>query len=226
MSYYPKDASVLSPAPIFVRKALADSGAVTTVSDLKGKKIALNARGGIVEYLFAERLKRANLTIADIGIEILSFPDMTIALSNGIIDAAILPEPITTAARERGLGVVLERNPVPGALAQALLFGKNLLADAEAPLADAVLRALRRAGNELQSPQAIMAEGNLQIYSKYTKVPPETIRKTAPYFFTRDLAVDVANLMDQQKYLVDSGRIARALPADRLVDRRLALRVQ
>lgn len=226
MSYYPRDPAVLSPAPVFVRKALVDSGAVKSVADLKGRKIALNARGGIVEYLFAQRLKREKLSIADATVEILAFPDMTIALANGVIDAAILPEPITTAARERGVGVVLDRNPVPGTLAQALLFGKNLLAEGEAPLAQAVLRALRRAANELQSPEAIMAEANLQIYSKYTKVPVDTLRKTAPYFFARDLALDVGNLMDQQRYLTEAGRVAKALPAERLVDSRFAIRTQ
>jgi len=153
------------------------------------------------------------------------FPDMIVALANGAVDAAIMPEPISTAARERGVAVVLDRNPVPGALATVLLFGKNLLTGSDTSAANALLRALRRAANELHSPESIMSPGNLQIWSKHTKMPAETIRKTMPYVFARDLALDVASLLDQQKYLSNIGRISRQFPVERLLDSRFVVRV-
>jgi NitT/TauT family transport system substrate-binding protein len=226
MSAYPKNAATLSPAPIVVRKALADSGEVKSVQDLKGRKVAFNTRGGIIEYLVAGALAQAGLKIADIQVATIPFPDMIVALANGAVDAAVMPEPISTAARDRGVGTVLAPNPVPGALATTILFGKNLLTDAQAPAAKSLLQALRRAANELRSANDIMSDANLQIWSKYTKLPVPLIRKTAPYNFPNDLALDTASLLDQQKYLVESKQIAKPLALDRLIDSRFAIKAQ
>jgi len=226
LSYTPKERGILSPTPIFARKALADSGAVKTMADLKGRKIALNARGGIVEYQVSQSLRRYGLSIKDVEIVTIPFPDMPIALAKGAVDGAIMPEPIATAVRARNIGVVLDPNPAPGIVVTTVMFGKNLLAPAEASVANAVLRALRRAANELQSPQAIMSRENIQIWSKYTKLPAETVAKTVPYVFARDLALDVDNLLDQQKFLADGGRIPGQLPAERLTDSRFVTRMR
>jgi NitT/TauT family transport system substrate-binding protein len=224
MSTYPEKADTLSPAPIVVRKALADSGEVKSVKDLKGRKVAFNTRGGVIEYLVAGALKQAGLTVADIEVATIPFPDMIVALSNGAVDAAVMPEPISTAARERGVGAVLVPNPVPGALATTILIGKNLVNEAQAPAGKALLQAMRRAANELQSASAIMSEANLPIWSKYTKLPVPLIRKTAPYDFPRDLALDTGSLLDQQTYLVDTKQIAKPLPLERLIDARFVIK--
>jgi len=226
MSYTPKEAGILSPTPIFTRKALFDSGTVKSMADFKGRKIALNARGGIVEYQVSQSLRRIGLSIKDVDIETMPFPDMPIALTKGAVDGAIMPEPIATSARERGIGVVIDPNPAPGIVVTTVMFGKNLLAEAEAPVANAVLRALRRAANELQSPEAIMSRENIPIWSKYTKLPAETVAKTKPYVFARDLALDVDNLMEQQKFLADGGRIPAQLPVERVIDSRLVIRMR
>ena len=226
MSYTQKDAAAQSPTPIFAAKALWDAGAVKTMADFKGRKIALNTRGGIVEYQVAQSLRRVGLSIKDVEIISIPFPDMPVALTKGAVDGAIMPEPIATAARQRGIGVVVDPNPAPGVLVTVALFGKNLLAAPEAPVATSVLRALRRAANELQSPEAIMSADNVKIWSKYTKLPAETIAQTRPYVFARDLELDVANLVDQQRFLVEGGRVARQHPVERVVDSRYVVRTR
>ncbi|MSQ53385.1 MAG: hypothetical protein EXR28_16055 [Betaproteobacteria bacterium] len=226
LSYAPRDSNALSPTPIFVRKELADSGAVKTMADFKGRKIALNARGGIVEYQVSQSLRRLGLAIKDVQIETMPFPDMLVAMTKGAVDGAIVPEPIATAARERNIGVVVDPNPAPGIVVTTVMFGKNLLANAETPVANAVMRALRRAANELQSPEAIMSRENVPIWSKYTKLPPEIVAKTRPYIFARDLALDVDNMLEQQKFLAEGGRIAAQLPAERLIDSRFVIRMR
>src|SRR5262249_36557676 len=127
MSYYPADPSALSPAPILVRKALADGGDVKSQADLKGRKVAFNARAGLIEYLMAGSIRKAGLSVSDLNVVTIAFTDMAIALSTGAVDAAIAPEPMSTAVRERNIGAVLVPNPVPGAMATAVMFGKNLL---------------------------------------------------------------------------------------------------
>ncbi len=61
--------------------------------------------------------------------------------------------------------------------------------------------------------------------AKYTKVPVDTLHKTAPYMFARDLALDVAGLADQQNYhqqnyLAQQGRIKKPVPIGQLIDAR------
>lgn len=224
MSYAPKDATVLSPTPIFVGKALWDSGVVKSMADLKGRKVALNARGGIVEFQVDQSLRRIGRSIKDVEIVTMPFPDMPIAISKGAVDAAIMPEPIATAARERSVGVVLDPNPAPGVLVSVVMFGKNLLAPQELATANAVLRALRRAANELQSPEAILSKENIPIWSKYTKLPPDTIAKTKPYVFAQDLQLDIDNVLAQQKFIAENGRIPQQLPIERVVDSRFIVR--
>lgn len=224
MSYYAKDPAVLASAPILVRKQLWDSGEIRKLADLKGKKVAFNSKGGIVSYIVSKALGRSGLTVDDLDIVQMRFPDQMVALANGAIAASVLVEPLATAARSKGTAIVLEKNPAPGSMATVLIFGKNLLVDDEAPTAKAVLRALRRAANELQSPEAIMSDENLAIWSKYTKIPAKTIKTTAPYMFARDLAIDVDNLMDQQNYQFKSGNIAKEIHLEGLIDSRYTIR--
>jgi len=225
MSYTPKDATVLSPTPIFAAKALWDSGAVKSMADLKGRKVALNARGGIVEFQVNQSLRRVGRSIKDVEIVTLPFPDMPIALANGSVDGAIMVEPIATATRERNIGVVLDPNPAPGVLVTVVMFGKNLLAKEETDVANRVLRALRRAANDLQTPEAIMSKENIAIWSKYTKMPVETVAKTKPYVFAKDLQLDVAKVLEQQKFLAENGRITQQFPIDRIIDSRFVIRM-
>lgn len=225
VSYYPPDPNTLSASPITVRKDLADSGAVKSTKDLKGRKVALNVRGGVVEYLLDGALRSAGMTLKDVEIVTMPFPDMPAALKNGVVDAALMPEPTATVAREQGMGVVLVKNPVPDSLATILMYGANLLKPERQSTAVAFLRAVRKAANELQAPDQIMSEAHLPVWSKYTKVPEETIRKTAPYIFSKDLAVNVKSLMDQQRQLIEAGHLKLAQPVsvEQIVAKNLAV---
>src|SRR5262249_5763699 len=156
-----------------------DGGDVKSQADLKGRKVAFNARAGLIEYLMAGSIRKAGLSVSDLNVVTIAFTDMAIALSTGAVDAAIAPEPMSTAVRERNIGAVLVPNPVPGAMATAVMFGKNLLMGSDISAGNALLRALRRAGNELASTQAIMSESNVAIWAKYMNLPAPLIRKTA-----------------------------------------------
>jgi NitT/TauT family transport system substrate-binding protein len=216
-SYYPADKETLSPAPLLISKKLKDSGAIKSVKDLKGRKFAFNTRGGVIEYLTAAALREYGMSVADLDVVTLSFPDSLPAFANGAIDASILPEPVATASRQNGLTDILVPNPSPSAMATVILFGQNLMSAKNAKLAEAFLKGLRRAAADLQTPAAIMSDENLAIWAKYTKLPPKVIAATAPYVFDKDLAVDVASLMSQQQYLVDTKQIPGSIPADRLI---------
>jgi NitT/TauT family transport system substrate-binding protein len=225
ISYYPTDPKALSPAPVLVKKSAFDSGEITKLADLKGRKVAFNTRGGVIEYLVAGAVARAGLRVADLDVVTMGFPNMAAAMSNGAIDAAVLPEPLATAARNQSIAAVLDPNPVPGALATVLMFGSSLLDPKSDASAQAVLRALRRAAADLSSPDKIMSPANVAIWARETELPPALVAKSAPYFFDKSLGVSVSDLGRQQDFLLSTQQITRSLPIDKLVDTRLAVSI-
>src|SRR5213594_1546619 len=87
-----------------VRKASWEKE-IKRIGDLKGKPVALNVRGAAVEWMLDQALKKDGLTLRDVQIKIMSFPDMVPALESGSVEAAILTEPFPTLAEERGVAV-------------------------------------------------------------------------------------------------------------------------
>lgn len=88
-----------------VRKDLIDSGAFKSLSDLKGKKVALIANGAADESVIHQALLKAGLKDDDIEKVYLAFPQHLPAFSNKAIDAAISAEPSITTMIRAGVAV-------------------------------------------------------------------------------------------------------------------------
>ncbi len=98
-----------------VRKDLIDSGQVKEVKDMKGKKMALaNVQSG-AEAEASYFLKQGGLTIKDVELVVMGYPDMLPAFANKAIDVSIQNEPLLTTSIEQGLAVKWP----PGALSTA-----------------------------------------------------------------------------------------------------------
>ncbi|HZT07239.1 MAG TPA: ABC transporter substrate-binding protein [Chloroflexota bacterium] len=219
-----RDPATLVAAPLLIRRQLADDGSVRSPSDLRGRKVAINAPAGIQEYSLSKLLAASQLALSDVDVQYVPFPDMLAGLNNGAIDAAMLPEPFSAKAREQGVASVLVANPAPGATVTAVLFGTNLLKSDAVQTGRAFLSAMRKAANELQSEGEIFSDENLAIWAQYTGVAPDDIRKGAPYAYARDLALDPQSLTDQQRFLLGEGRLdfTEPLPVNRIVDDRFS----
>jgi ABC-type nitrate/sulfonate/bicarbonate transport system substrate-binding protein len=89
---------------IVVRRELFESGEVTKVSDLKGRKIMFTSDQS---YLISLLLERGNLTPDDVEIVNMDFASGVIALTNGAVDAADLSEPFNTQVNNSGSAVML-----------------------------------------------------------------------------------------------------------------------
>ncbi len=104
-------------APVFVVAGFAKGGArlvagaktsITSVPDLKGKKVGV-ARGGAQELLLFAELSRHGLTWSDhagkdVLVVYLPFPDLNQALQQKQIDAMCQSEPYSTVALAKGYG--------------------------------------------------------------------------------------------------------------------------
>jgi NitT/TauT family transport system substrate-binding protein len=88
---------------LMLRPDLADQ--VKEIRQLKGKIIASNGPGSVSTYETGKILETVGLTIADVEIKILPFPQMGIALANKAIDAAIVIPPFVWQFEEQKIGL-------------------------------------------------------------------------------------------------------------------------
>jgi NitT/TauT family transport system substrate-binding protein len=87
---------------LVARTDLLADGSLRDYADLRGRSIAINARGGGTEAQIDRALARGGLTLADIDLKEVPFPDMLPALANRSLDLAITIEPFLSVGQSRG----------------------------------------------------------------------------------------------------------------------------
>jgi NitT/TauT family transport system substrate-binding protein len=100
----------LATGALVVRKDLIDTGRYSSPRDLKGWKLAVPAPGTGTATALDRFLSAAGLSIKDVDLTYLSFPQMVTALQNGGIDAGFLAEPSLTAVEASGAAVRIVRD--------------------------------------------------------------------------------------------------------------------
>jgi NitT/TauT family transport system substrate-binding protein len=207
------------PTAMMVRKDLLDSGQVKEMTDLKGRKVAIaGGNGSTGAYLLATKLRDGGLSLNDVEIVNLAFPDQVQAFKQGAIDAAIPPAPFTEQIRQDGTADYFGGPFSPGASSVGIIYGPSLLKD-RPDVGKRLMAALIKASRSIQG-DAIKSDENLAIFSKYTRIPAETLKSMDPYDFAPDLAPNVATLMDMQRVFIDQGqlKLSAPLPPERWAD--------
>jgi NitT/TauT family transport system substrate-binding protein len=191
--------------PLMISKANCDSGAIKSVADLKGKKVSVNARGA-TEYWLAAALGTAGLTLNDISLQTLGFPDAVAALQSGAIDAAMVGEPLATSAEQKGIAVRLATDfPVQDVQPTALFGNKNWLKDhpdAAAGIVTAYLEACRELMNGgFDNPT------DLGIIEQYTGVPAALVKSAVRPIYEVDGAFSTDGLQKMQAFFRERGQL-------------------
>jgi len=188
-------------APVVVRSDLMDSGKVKTLSDLKGLKVALNARGVILEYSLYKALTLGNLTMNDVDIVTMPWPDMIVALSNKNLDAGLIGEPLAAQAVSKGAGKILSDDYAPNNQNATLMVNSNWYKshkDAATTFLEVYVQAIRRlADGKIKQDDKALAS-----IEKWTKVPPDVIRSIPNPAWPKDGKLNVASIEDQQKFFM------------------------
>jgi NitT/TauT family transport system substrate-binding protein len=109
---------------MWVRKDLLDSGAIRDYADLRGRRLAVAARGTTAERMIWRALEAGGLTWADVEIAEMAYPDMVVAMSTGSLDVAISPDLFATVAVNRGVASKWRngRDLVPNQVASVLMY--------------------------------------------------------------------------------------------------------
>jgi NitT/TauT family transport system substrate-binding protein len=95
-------AEVNRGTPGYASYSVPAASPIRKVSDFPGKKIAVVNANGPCDLLLNDYLKKQGVRYADINYVTVPVPDMTPTLLREGVDAACLPEPVLTVARQQG----------------------------------------------------------------------------------------------------------------------------
>jgi NitT/TauT family transport system substrate-binding protein len=192
------------PSALMVRKDLLDSGAVKNLKDLRGRKVALSGGiGATGSYWMATKLRSVELTLKDIELVNMGFPDMVAAFKTRAIDAAFPSAPATTQIKNDAFADYFGGVTSPGASAVGVTFGGAFMKN-RPDVARKLLMALVKGARDIQGDRYFAAE-NLQAYATYTDTPIDTLKAMDPYEFDPDLGLDVQTLQDMQQVFIAEG---------------------
>ncbi len=113
---------------LVLRKELADSGAIKDYQDLRGRTIAVASLGATQEETLDAALRQGGMSVADVSLKTMPFPDTLPALANGSIDAAMELQPWIAQGTAKGILRVWRDSAemTPGLQTNALTFGPSV----------------------------------------------------------------------------------------------------
>ena len=203
-----------------VRKDLVDSGQVKSVRDLKGKRVAIFAKGIVLDYLLGKMAEEVGLTIKDFELVYMAAPNQVTAYEAKAIEAALTVEPWGARLEERGLAVRF-RTPdqvkglAPVQIACIMYSGKFI--QERRPVAQRWMDAYLK-GADFYVTRAMQDPEVLAILEKHTKVPAKAIKASIPNYQTRDGRLNLESLADQIRWYLANGYMPQAIGVDKVVD--------
>ncbi len=199
-------------SPLVVSKARFDSGEITSVEDLAGKKVSTNATGAATEYWLWRALQQGGLDFTDVEVLGVGFREVAPALESGSLDAGILGEPLATLAEDQGLIARLSEDFIDG-FTSTVIFYNQEWATANPELAKGFVKAFIRGARDLNG-DAWYDPENLAIIEKYTGVPAEVVARANRSFHDPNGSDPLADLMELQSFFASQGQLSYTDPLD------------
>ncbi len=199
--------AVAQQAPFRIVADKGQSGQVKTFRDLKGKKIAILAKGNIQHYLVGKMAEEAGLTINDVDLPFLDAPSQVTAFETKAIDASYAVEPWPARFQERGVAVRF-RTPDQvkglGPVQVGVIIYSGKFIKERRPVAQRWMTAYLKAA-ELFHKNGTKDPEIAAILEKYTKVPAKVIQAAIPPYQDPNGKVLVENLADQAQWFARNG---------------------
>jgi ABC-type nitrate/sulfonate/bicarbonate transport system substrate-binding protein len=208
-----------SEQALMVRRAVYDAGRWRGLDDLRSLSLAITPPGKATTTACALSvgLQQAGLTLDDLNIQPITFPDMVGALANGSVDAAMMVEPFLsralqqgTAVRALGLG-----DMYPNFTIATLGFADSLYTNR--PAARGFVRAYLRALREYlpavagQSGEAARAQIH-EIIARGTGIDLATVSTMTPPYFNPNGLPNRTSMMYCYEFFRGQGLVTQAIP--------------
>lgn len=199
-------------------------GQITRLNQLKGKIIASNGTGSVSTYEVGRMLETDGITIADVEVKVLPFPQMAIAFRNKAIDAAIVIPPFTAQFIEGGFAVPFKDpddlvKPHPMSIAVSMINTDWAKANNRAArnYYTAYVRAVRDYCQAYHGGSNRAAMVDLLIKTKTETREPLLNKYPWPARSPNGI-INTASVMDMQKWYVESKMSTANLPLERIID--------
>jgi NitT/TauT family transport system substrate-binding protein len=211
--------------PLMVRKDLVDSGEVTEIADLAGRKVAEPAQGTATSSTLGTMLDSAGLAYDDVQHEYIGFSEHATAFDNGAIDASLTTEPNATVAEQQGVAVRLAAPPEFYDNQQlAVLLYSGEFAEESAGAGHCFMRAYLQAArdyvNAFEDGQLTgeSAEEIAGIVTEATGLDPELYRQIVPNYVDPNGEVNMDSLQKDYEFLSEQGLIDGEVVVEDIVD--------
>lgn len=184
--------------PLMISKEACESGEITSVADLEGKRVSVNARGA-TEYWLSAALATGGLTMDDVTVETLAFPDAVAALQSGAIDAAMVGEPLATQAEQDGIAVRLASDFDVQNIQPTMIFANSGWAESNPDLATGLVAGFLKASRVLMD-GGFTDPAILAIIEEYTNVPGALVASSVQPVYSANGAIDLASISELQSF--------------------------
>jgi NitT/TauT family transport system substrate-binding protein len=215
------DAPDATPAaPLLVRKALVQSGQVKSVADLKGRKVALfGGAGSLPSFDMSVYLGQKGMTLDDIKVVNLGFPETVQALKTGGVDASVMGAPFSMEAVQKGYAEVFGdsvAHTLDRSLTKVGLFVNPQYLEKNRDAVNRMVTALVKTTPQLQG-DAFFEPKTQKILMKATGLNAEGLKRGRFYF---DPHLDPKNvaLSTLQDIYIKQGTVAKPADLSQVVD--------
>lgn len=198
--------------PLVVSKKAYESGEIRSVADLRGKKVSVNVIGSATEFWLHSALLRGGLTIDDVQVVAVNFPEVPAALANGAIAAGLLGEPLATLAEDQGQIVRLSEDFVNGVQVTAVYYSGAFIREHPKEAAGFMVAWLR-ASRDLYG-DGYRRDDIARIVEKYTGVPAAVVKKARPPFHEPDGKMNLNDFKRLQEFFRKRGELTYEKPLD------------
>jgi NitT/TauT family transport system substrate-binding protein len=199
-------------------------GQITRLSQLKGKTIASNGMGSVSTYEVGKMLETEGVTIGDVDVKVLPFPQMPVAFRNKAIDAGIVIPPFVSTFLENNVAVGFKEpddvvKPHPLTIAVSMINTDFAKSNEQAirNYYRAYLRGVRDYCNAYHGGKDRTAMIDLLIKTG-TENRPELLHKYPWPARDPNGRINTASMLDMQDWYVKAKMSTTHLPAERLVN--------
>lgn len=206
---------------IVVRKDLADQ--IKGPKDFKGRSIAIAQRDITPEYSLNTFLQQGGLTVNDVNVVTMAFPDMLPALQNKALDAAAPTEPTLSRILSAGVANLLIRSDAiaPGEQTAVVLYSEKFAKeqrDAGVRFMIAYLKGARLYNDAFTKKDPKARTEVIDILAKATKLDAALFETMFVPGIDPNGKVNTKSLDEVQKYFVAKGSQQTPVDLSKVVD--------
>jgi NitT/TauT family transport system substrate-binding protein len=213
-----------STVAMLFRRDLVEGGQLRGPADLRGRRLALPARGIPTERLLADWLRPTGVRVDEVEIVEMGFPDQLPAFSSRALDATIIPEPFATRMVDQGLASAYQGSDevYPGFQTGVAMYTAGFAQeqpDVARRFMIAYLRGVRLYNDAFIKGDAAARQITVAALIQYTPVKDAALYdRMTMAGLNPDGRVNLASMNDDQDYWLASGAQQARIDVASLVD--------